>query len=194
MSYHITSLEDQNWQTVKRAILDPETSQLPEEQTAMICRIISLARLIDRHPQGKTAISLHMNKYPDISRRTATRDLQCARDLNVTQQSFNYDFWHNWLVNDIIDQIQAAKARGDLRNWSAGHANLIRAIGEKIPEEKDPKLVEKHTFLIQLNQHSKTINIDMKDIDSYSPAELKQISDGIYTEITEEDTAEIFKT
>ena len=62
MSYHITSLEDQNWQTIKRAILDPETSQLPEEQTAMICRITSLARIIDRHPQGKTAITLHMNK------------------------------------------------------------------------------------------------------------------------------------
>jgi len=34
----------------------------------------------------------------------------------------------------------------------------------------------------------------MKDIDTYSPAELKAISDGIYTEISEEDTAEIFKT
>jgi len=194
MSYHITSLEDQNWQAVKRAILDPESSQLPEEQTAMITRIISLARIIDRHPQGKTAITLHMNKYPEISRHTATRDLQCARDLNVTQQSFNYDFWHNWIVNDIVDLIQSAKARGDLRNWSAGQANLIRAIGEKIPDEKDPKLVEKHTFLIQLNHNSKTINIDMKDIDTYSREELKAISDGIYTEITEEDAGEIFKT
>ena len=194
MSYHITSLEDQNWQMVKRAILDPESSTLPEEQTAMITRIISLARIIDRHPQGKTAITLHMIKYPEISRRTATRDLQCARDLNVTQQSFNYDFWHNWIVNDIVDLIQSAKARGDLRNWSAGQANLIRAIGEKIPDEKDPKLVEKHTFLIQLNHNSKTINIDMKDIDTYSSKELKAISDGIYTEISEEDAGEIFKT
>ena len=86
------------------------------------------------------------------------------------------------------------KPAGDLRNWSAGHANLIRAIGEKIPEEKDPKLVEKHTFLIQLNHNSKTVNIDMKDIDTYSPSELKEISDGIYTEISEDEAGEIFKT
>ena len=194
MSYHITSLEDQNWQAVKRAILDPESSQLSEEQTAMITRTISLARILDRHPQGKTAVSLHMQKYPELSRRTATRDLQCARDLNVTQQSFNYDFWHNWIINDIVDLIQSAKARGDLRNWSAGQANLIRAIGEKIPEEKDPKLIEKHTFLIQLNHNDQTINIDMKTIDSYSRKDLKAISDSIYTEITEEETGVIFES
>jgi hypothetical protein len=135
-----------------------------------------------------------MNKYPEISRFTAVRDLRFARDLNVSQASFNYDFWHNWVINDIVDMIVAAKARGDLRNWSAGHANLIRAIGEKIPEEKDPRLVEKHTFVIQLNHNSKTISIDMKDIDSYTPKELKAISDGIYTEISDQDTEEIFKT
>ena len=194
MSRYLNSLEDQDWQIIKRAIVDPDNCTLPEEQIVMVGRIVSLARLIDRHPQGKTAINLHLLKYPDITRRTAMTDLRWARDLNVTQQSFNYDFWHNWLVNDIVDQIQSAKARGDLRNWSAGHANLIRAIGEKIPEEKDPKLVEKHTFLIQLNHNSKTVNIDMKDIDTYSPSELKEISDGIYTEISEDEAGEIFKT
>ncbi len=194
MSNHSKSIEKYDWQTIKQAIIAPDGSTLPEEQLSLITRVVSLARIVDRHPQGKTALVLHMNKYPEISRWTAVNDLRFARDLNVSQASFNYDFWHNWVISDIVDLIVAAKTRGDLRSWSAGQANLIRAIGEKIPDEKDPRLVEKHTFVIKLNTHSRTINIDMKEIDSYSPRELKDISDGIYTEISESDTSEIFKT
>ena len=194
MSFHGKPIEDLAWQSVKRAIVDPDHCTLPEEQIVMLNRIVSLARLLDRHPQGKTALNIHQQKYSEICRSTALNDLRYARELNVSHASFDYEFWHNWLVNDIVNQIQSAKERGDLRNWSDGHANLLRAIGEKPTSEMDPKLIEKHTFIIHLNQESKTVNINMKEIDSYSRDQLKALSDGIYTEISEDDAEEIFKT
>ena len=194
MSSTPIALLDQSWEKIKAAIMDPGGNPLPEEQMVVLHRVTSLAKIIDRHPIDRSALAIHMAKYPDISRRTAGRDLYMARELNVSYHSFNYDFWHNWLISDIVDQIQSAKARGDMRSWSAGHANLIKVIGERVPEEKDPKLVEKHTFLIQINNIKGTATIDTREIDSYPPEVLKQISDSIYTEITEEDAREIFKT
>ena len=41
-----------------------------------------LARVFDRHPQRKTALALHLVKYPDISRNTASKDLDYAMRLN----------------------------------------------------------------------------------------------------------------
>jgi len=35
--------------------------------------------------------------------------------------------------------------------WAAGHNTLIKAIGKKPEQETDPKLIEKHTFLLQVN-------------------------------------------
>ena len=122
------------------------------------------------------------------------RDIQMAHDLNVTYISFNYDFWHNWLLTSTVEQIQAAKEKGDLKAWAQGNANLIKAIGDRPPQITDPKLVEKHTFLIQINQLGKTINIDTKELNQRTPQELKEISDSIYTEITEADALEIFET
>jgi len=194
LSNQIASLEDHNWEIIKSAIADPDHTILSLQQTEALHRITSVARILDRHPQGKAALNIHLAKYPNISRRTASRDIQRARELNVSYHEFNYDFWHNWLINDIVDQIQSSKAKGDLKSWSAGHANLIRAIGERVPDEKDPKLVEKHTFLIQINHLGASVNIDTRDMDTYQPEELKAISDAIYTEISEDDAGEMFKT
>jgi len=194
MSNSTLALENQSWELVKTAIIDPENSMLTEEQTALLCRVTSLARVVDRHPLGKAALAIHRSKYPEISRRTACRDLQMAMELNVTYITFNYEFWHNWVINTLVEQIEAAKARGDLKAWAAGAGNLIKAIGEKVVEEKDPRLVEKHTFLIQINHHGSIRNLDTRAINDIPPEELKAISDAIYTEITEEDAEEMFKT
>jgi hypothetical protein len=194
MSVNPIALEDQNWQLIKASLTDPDSTALSLEQRYMLDRIVSMARIMDRHPQGRAALNIHMAKYPDISRRTASRDLFMAQELNVSYHSFHFDFWHNWIMNEMVDQVQASRAKGDMKAWAQGLTNLSKHIGERPVAETDPKLVEKHTFLIQILDKRPSRTVDISCLDQYSKDELRGISDAIYTEITEEDALEIFKT
>ena len=194
MSVNPIALEDQNWQLIKASLTDPDSTALSLEQRYMLDRIVSMARIMGRHPQGRAALNIHMAKYPDISRRTASRDLFMAQELNVSYHSFHFDFWHNWIMNEMVDQVQASRAKGDMKAWAQGLTNLSKHIGERPVAETDPKLVEKHTFLIQILDKRPSRTVDISCLDQYSKDELRGISDAIYTEITEEDALEIFKT
>jgi hypothetical protein len=189
MSVNPIALEDQNWQLIKASLTDPNSTVLSAQQRYMLDRIVSMARILDRHPQGRAALNIHMAKYPDISRRTAGRDLFMAQELNVS-----YHFWHNWIMNEMVDQVQASRAKGDMKAWAQGLANLSKHIGERPVAETDPKLVEKHTFLIQILDKRPSTTVDINSLDQLSRDELRGISDAIYTEITEEDAKEIFKS
>jgi hypothetical protein len=124
MSDSMKTFEDLPHELIKDDLTNPDKTTLPVIYQNLIDRVHSLQHVLQRYPQAKTALSLHCAKFPDISRRTAFNDLTYARELDNTYHSFNYEFYNNWLINDILDQIQAAKSKGDMRAWAAGHANL----------------------------------------------------------------------
>jgi hypothetical protein len=194
MSKELLSLENIPWQIIKNHLSDPDHIQLSEEHRNMLDRVFSMQRILQRYPQPRTALALHQAKFPDISRRTAYNDLNFARELDNTYHSFDYEFYNNWLISDIFDQIQAAKAKGDMKAWAAGHANLKKAIGERPMVETDPKLLEKHTFLIQINNMAGGIQMNIDEMEKL-PAKIRQeIADAVFEEITDEQAEQMINS
>lgn len=193
------ALEDTKYQDIKSYILDPESSSLSEEKKEMLERLISAAKILDKNPIQKQAVNLHRQKYPDISQRQAYEDLRISIRLFNTLHTFDYDFWHTWLINDIVQNILDCRAKHndkDRRIIAMEHANLLKVIGEKPEEPPDPERNEKHQFYILIQNDNRTIKVDLNNLQDLPTAALRELNRAIYggTEITEDDAEEIMKS
>jgi hypothetical protein len=193
------SLEDLDYQLIKTHILSPEKSTLNEEQKFMFERVMSVAKVFDKHPVFQHAIKLHRNKYPEISQKTAYNDANVARKLFNTIHNFDYDFWQAWLINDIIENIKQARNEGSpasRRVVAMEHANLIKALGEKPEIPNDPRLTEKHEFYILIQNNNQTIKMDYNLLKQLPKNTLKELNNVLFTaqEITDTEAEEIMNT
>ncbi len=188
------SLEDQDYHVIKSAILDPDNTLLSEKQQALLERYLSAAKTLNRYPVISNAVKIHRALYPDISQALAYRDVQVARRMFNSLHSFDWDFWQNWLINDIVKQIDMARTKQDLKAWNAGHMALIKAIGNRPETVTDPKLVEKHTFIIQMNRNQKTVNVNLDKVGQIPKDVLVDLADAEYQEIDESQADEIMLT
>lgn len=194
MSKQLVPFENIRWEVIKSYLDNPDASDLSPQHQEMLDRVFSMQKVLQRYPQSKTSLALHMAKFPDISRRTAYHDLNLARELDNTYHSFNYEFYNNWLISDTFDQIAAAKAKGDLKAWAAGLTILKKAIGERPMVETDPKLLEKHTFLIQINNMPGGIQMNIDEMEKL-PAKIRQeIADAVFEEITDEQAEQMINS
>jgi hypothetical protein len=175
--------EETNYHLIKQAILDPDSSPLSPTQQEILQRVVSAGKIVDRYPVVKNALKMHMAKYSTLSEAQAYRDIQMARRLFNSRHTFDFDFWHTWLLNDVVSQCQMARTKQDLKGWAAGHANLIKVIGEKPVDVTDPKLIEKHTFIIQLAGHDQPINVNLDLIDKLPKKVKRNIYDNLFLDI-----------
>lgn len=197
MSY--PALEDQNYQIIKGHILDPDSSQLSPRQQEQLDRIISLAKILEKNPNQKAAISLHMAKNPGLTLKYAYSDIRLAIRLFNTFQTFDYDFWHAWLINNIVANI--TKCNNDnspaaRKTIALEHQNLLKAIGERPTDLEDPKRMEKQSFYILIQNNKNTVKLDVENLHKLPEATIREINRIVFTgnEITEQDAKEIFET
>ena len=121
-------------------------------------------------------------QYPNISRSQAYEDLRNARRLFNTLQTFDYDFWHTWMLESIVKNIQACELSGkssDRKVIAMEHRNLINAIGDRPETEMDPRLVEKHNFYIPIQINNQVLNIDLEGLLTMPLATRKTITDAL---------------
>jgi hypothetical protein len=175
----IKALSDERYELIKSHILDPENSPLPQEMQQQLDRIISMAKVLDKHPTLKHAVALHRSKYPGISNSQAYLDGRIARRIYKSMHEFDFDFWKSWLVNDIVENINRCEdnpSHQSRRIIAMEHANLIKAIGEKPDDLQDPRRNEKHQFylLVQLNQQN--IKIDLNSLEKLPAETLKKLN------------------
>lgn len=194
-----TALEETNYEEIKGYMLDPDSSELSPEKREMLDRVISASKILDKNPIQRHAVALHQQKYPNISRAQAYRDLSMAVRVFNTLHTFDYDFWRTWLINDIVTNIEnARKLQSDkgYRVVAMEHANLIKAIGERPEELPDPKRNEKHQFYILIQNDNRQIKIDMNNLKDLPAAALQELNRAIYggNEITEADAEEMLNT
>lgn len=194
-----TALEDTKYELIKGYMLNPETSELPEEQRELLDRVISATKVLDKNPIQKQAVALHQQKYPDISRAQAYEDLRLGVRLFNTLHSFDYDLWRTWLLNDIVRNIENcrnAKSDKDRRVIAMEHANLIKAIGEKPQDLPDPKRNEKHQFYILIQNNNQQIKVDLNSLKDLPTAALQELNRAIYggNEITDVDVEELMNS
>jgi hypothetical protein len=160
-------------------------------------RVVSIAKSLDRYPNQKNAIAIHMKKYPEISRSQAYEDCKLATRLFHTMYSFDYDFWHTWLLGDISKNIKRWSKSKDPaagRVIAQEHLNLLRALGEKPVKEMDPKLVQEHTFLIPIQVNNVTYTFDLQKFLDLPDGVRKKVTDALVTDIKEDEAEEIMKS
>jgi hypothetical protein len=194
-----TALEDTNYELIKAHVLDPDNSPLPEEKKEMLERVTSASKILDKNPVQKHAVALHQQKYPHISRAQAYEDLRLAVRLFNSLFTFDYDLWRNWLLNDIVKNIEKCRTAGtekDRRVIAMEHANLLKVIGPRPEELPDPKRTEKHQFYILIQNDNRQIKLDVNDLKDLPAAALQELNRAIYggNEITEADAEEIMTT
>jgi hypothetical protein len=194
-----TSLEEQSYELIKAHILDPSSSPLSPAQQTQMDRLLSAAKILDKNPVTKNAIALLRAKFPDISYPTAVKDIRFSMRLFNTIHSFDYDFWHTWLINDIVANITKCNNDGSptaRKTIAIEHANLLKAIGEKPTDLEDPKRLEKQSFYILIQNNTNTVKVDVENLHKLPEATLREINRIVFTgkEITDADAEEIFKT
>jgi len=194
-----TALEDTNYELIKAHVLDPENSPLSPEKQEMLDRMTSASKILDKNPVQKHAVALHMQKYPHISRAQAYEDLRLSVRLFNSLFTFDYDLWRNWILNDIVKNIEKCRngeTEKDRRVIAMEHANLIKIIGEKPTELPDPKRHEKHQYYILIQQDNRQIKVDLNSLKDLPEAALRELNRAIYggNEITETDAEKIMGT
>jgi len=194
-----TALEDTNYELIKAHVLDPDTSPLSPEKKEMLERVVSASKILDKNPIQKQAVAIHQQKYPHISRAQAYEDLRFAVRLFNTLHTFDYDLWRNWILSDIvknIDKCRNAESEKDRRVIAMEHANLIKILGEKPTELPDPKRTEKHQFYILIQNDNRKVKIDINNLKDLPESALRELNRAIYggNEITEADAEEILNT
>lgn len=191
------SLEDYRFEQIKAHILDPENSPLPEEQKQIMDRVMSIAKVLDIHPVQKDAVLLHLEKYNNINRSQAYEDCRLAMRLFNTIYTFDYDFWHIWLLNDIAENIKKARDDGShqaMKVIAMEHSNLIKALGEKPVQNLDPKLVERHNFYIPITINNQTVNVDLVKLLDLPASSRQNLVEALFTEISEIEAADIMES
>jgi hypothetical protein len=193
------ALTDERYELIKAHIIDPDNSPLPDYLKDEMDRVISMAKVLDKNPTIKHAVSLHRSKYGDISETTAYRDARLARKIYNSLHEFDYDFWINWAINDIVETIKRCRNRNtyqDDRVIAMEHANLLKAIGERPEEMPDPKRNEKHEFYILVNVNNQNIKIDMNNLRNLEEATLRELNRALAggREIDEQGAVEIMNT
>jgi len=193
------ALTDERYEAIKAHILNPEESPLPEHMQGQLDRLVSMSKLLDKNPTVKHAVALHRSKFPELSETTAYRDARLARKIYNSLHEFDFDFWQNWLINDIIETIKRCRNRNtaaDDRVIALEHANLLKAIGERPDELPDPRRNEKHQFYILVNVNNTNVKIDLNNLHKLPEDTLQELNKALSAgqEIDDQGAAKIMRS
>lgn len=187
------SLAEQRYEVILAHILDPENSPIPEEYQEQFNRVLSAAQMLDKfHPSS--VIPRLQAKYR-VSSRQARTDIELSQELFKSQHKFDFDYWQQWQIKDLVDVIRTCKLQGKHKERVAAHKVLQAVIGEKQVGAEDPKRMEKNVYYIQLNNNQNSVNIPLDKIKGLSGEEIRTIVEAMNTNInTDDQIIEILNT
>lgn len=166
-------LREQRYELILNHILDPENSPLPEKQKIQFKRVISAANMLDDyHPSN--VIPRLLAKYR-ISSNQAREDIELAQELFKSKHKFDYDYWQQWQIKDLVDTIRTCKLKGKQKERIAAQKVLREVMGEKPQGAEDPQRMQRNVFNIQINNNETIVNIPLEKIRGLSPEELQTV-------------------
>lgn len=142
---------------------------------------------------------MYRAKYPDVGRTQAYEDIRIAVRLFNTLHTFDFDFWHSWLINDIVKNIERCRNLRTAKAFqviASEHANLIKAIGDKPEEIVDPRRNEKHAFYILVQNNNTQVKLDINNLHKLPVNTLQELNRALFAgkEITDVEAEEILNT
>lgn len=188
------SIEDIRYEAIKAHCINPENSPLKDEYKKILDRWISASKILDKNPIQKQAAALHMAKYPEISRTQAYNDIRNSMRLFNSVHTFDYDWWHSWLLKDIVELIQESKQSKDLKSWAMAQGNLIKALGDKPEKLPDPRLVEKHDIYLAVQVNNNVVKLDSEKLMQLDPGTKRDIYKSLNKEITIEEAEDLMNS
>ena len=188
------ALEDQNYELIKAAVLEGSESSLPASQRVVLDRWVSASKLLEKNPVTKNAVAILQTKYPKLSRTQAYEDCRNATRMFCTKANFDFDLWHTWLLNDIVDLCIKAKASGNLKAWAAAQANLIKALGDAPTQDLDPRLIEQNKVTLNIQVNNNTYNRDFNKFLEMDIKDRTQITDALIIPASDDDIVEIIQS
>jgi len=186
-------LAEQRHELILAHILDPENSPLPTEYKEQFNRVVSAAKMLDElHP---SSVYPRLQAKYNITRNTARNDIKLAQELFKSKHEFDWDYWQQWQIKDLVDTIRTCKHAGKQKERIAAQKVLRDVIGEKVIGSEDPKRMEKSVFNIQLNDNKTIVNFDLSTIKGLSSTEIHTIVEAIVAPAeTDEQILEILNT
>jgi hypothetical protein len=175
-------------------LLEGNEAALPAHQKLMLDRWVAASKLLDKNPVMKNAVAILRLKFPGLSRTQAYEDCRNAIRMFNSKKDFDFDLWHNWLLDDIIKLCIKARESGDLKSWALAQRNLIAALGEAPAQDIDPKLLEKHPIVIPIQVNNNTYNVDFNKFLSLSIDQRTKLADALVAPATDEDIIKIMKS
>ncbi len=183
----------QEHETILAHILDPDNSPLPATLAAQFNRVVSAAKMLDTyHPSA--VIPRLLAKY-NISQTTARKDIKLAQELFKSKHTFDWDYWQQWQIKDLVETIRTCKLLNKQKERIAAHKALREIIGDKTVGEEDPRRMEKNVFYIQLNNNSKTINVPLEKLRGLNKDDIQTVIEVLDTpEYTDDEITKMLES
>lgn len=188
------ALENRDYEEIKSYLLEGNEAELPADQRAMLDRWVAASRLLEKNPVMKNAVAILQVKFPGLSRAQGYEDCQNALRMFNCKQTFDYDLWRTWLLNDIVEMCLKAKETGNLKAWAAGQANLIKALGEAPSRDIDPKLIEKNPITVAIQVNNNSYSVDLNKLLSMPIDSRTRFADALIAPATDDEIEQIMKS
>jgi hypothetical protein len=187
------ALEDCDFLAIRDYCLDPDGESLSESQRIRLDRIRAAGKFMNKYPHKKQVVNLLRTTF-QISETQAKKDLDDSMYIFNIENKFNYEWWHNWALENIADLIQSCRNAGDRSNWAKAQKNLLAALGEPPKTNIDPKLMEKHNIYYQISVNNQIVNIDIRDLGKLPKSLIDVIKPTLFQEIDESQANDIMNT
>lgn len=205
------SIFDQKYEDIKRHILYPDKSELRPELQRVVDHTVAAAKILDKNPVQSKAVRLLQTQFEgEISRSQAWEAVKMAIRLFNTQYSFEYDFWHEWMLKDIVELISFCKGREakidengnvllpaiapDRKAWAEALKVMQRSLGDRPETDLDPRLIEKHTYFIPIQINGDVKKLPIQDLEDSPKATLQELLKAMNQEITDVKAEEIMNS
>ena len=172
------SIHDLHYLLVKAHFQTPEQSPLPKSKQEILDRAMAAAKILEKNPVRKNAVSLLRALYPNISRATGFRDLILAESLFPSVRTFNYDLWNTFLRNSIFETLQRCKAINTIaahKLMIMEHANLLKVIGKRPEEQPDPNRDKPRQYILYLQGMPSKDKMDIQAMANIPVTDMKEI-------------------
>ena len=193
------ALEDYSHEMIKAHVLCPEQSPLPLAQQQLFDRAMAMAKILSKNPVVKNAIALHRRLYPEICLKTAYSDYHLSLRLFQSLQTFDFDSWNTFMLNDLVETIQKLHKHNTvsaLKSVILAHAVLKKVVGDKPDDLPDPQRNEKHVYYIMVQNNVKQVKIDINKLRDLPEGVIQDFNPSLWAgqEITDTEAEEIMNT
>lgn len=175
---------------IKAYLDDPENVELPQRQKDILERVMTLKGYILNGKTETTALRLLCEEY-SISIDTARSDLKIMNETLISSK-LPFEIRRERAVNLALECIEAARLEGDLKQYNAALANLIKADGLEREQADLPfEKLEPTIFILALPPSvqaalDKAYPIENGRIDLNNIAEINtKTIDAEYTELSD---------